>query len=996
MANFLSEHRKYLAACEIFLIAVLQNHLDKVLSDVPKIRKFSFPDNILENDVVSVACFAMAKVKPITFQWLKNDKELSEFQENMRFDTGSEISALIIDPVKLTDSGNYTCATSNADGSDRFTAMLSVKASPKWINEPNNITTIMGASIEARCTASGSPEPQMSWKKKQDAKNVPMTTHRQWSPGQNSSSLKISPVTYDHAGVYECSADNGISPSIITSFTLSVRDPPKVKQFRFDDNIKEGDVASVMCLVTSGSKPVKFQWNKNGSPVSVSNSDVRIDDGAIHSVLVFDSVKLSDDANYTCVAMNSEGQDSFTAELNVKADGNEFIDVKPPPGSEKDFNSGVFSLPSVSESDSGFYECIANNGIEPSVKSNFSIVIHDIPNIQAFSFPESVIEGNMVSVLCVAATKVKPITFQWLKNNKEISALEENIRITSANDVSVLIVDPVTLEHSGNYTCSATNSEGSDRFTAALNVKASPKWLEQPTDVITTVGAPVHVRCLASGSPEPIIQWIKKDGSKIVNSNIEASKDTKNSSILRIPHVSYEDAGVYECIADNGIPLAITSNFTLTIRDAPEIQKFSFQDDILEGKRVSVTCLVASNSKAVSFNWYKNGKEISSSETNLKITNGNEFSLLILDPVSLEDNANYTCKATNVHGSDKHTAFLNVKAPPKWLETPKDVIATIGDSVIITCDASGSPRPRIYWKKLLDKRNASIQTSLREHASNESANQLKLPSISYEDAGVYECIADNGISNKIRSNFSVIVRERPIIERFQFKDNIKEGDFVSVVCLVKSGTQPINLIWYRNGDDIKILNKGISIENSPVISALILNSVSSDNDGNYTCVAKNNFGSDHHSALLKVRASPKWIEHPENVVAVIGDSINVKCIASGSPPPNIQWRKLPESPVIKKFQFEENVKEGDFVSVVCLVKSGTQPITFMWYKNGEEFKTSNKDGSIENSPITSALVLNSVTSQSDGNYTCTAKNKFGSDSHSTTLKVKGKLHSFLK
>ncbi|GIY67333.1 titin [Caerostris darwini] len=1061
----------------MFLAAILQSLFRTVFSEVPKIRKFSFQDSIVEGDVVSVTCFAMTKIKPITFQWLKNDRELDESQDNIKFDTGSQISALIIDPVKLTDSANYTCATSNADGSDRYTASLKVKASPKWLEQPNNIVTVMGSSIEARCSASGSPEPQITWKKKQETPSAPMKFHHQWSSGRNSSSLKISSVTYDHADVYECTADNGIPPSIRANFTLNVRDPPKVKQFRFDDTIKEGDVASVMCLVTSGSKPVTFQWEKNGKPISIASNDVRIDDGAIHSVLVFDSVKLSDDGNYTCKAINAEGQDSFTAELNVKAspkwkeepkslvvqvgapvkvnciasgsprpnikwrkistaDGNEFSDVAASAGNGLDFSSGTFSLPSVSQSDSGFYECIASNGIKPSIKSNFSIVIRDIPKIQTFSFPENVIEGNMVSVTCIAATKTKPISFEWLKNSKEIIESDKNIRITSANDVSVLIVDPVTLEHSGNYTCSATNSVGKDTFTAALRVKASPKWLEQPNDIVTTVGSTVVVRCLASGSPEPTIQWTKKDGSKIADSNQGLSKDAKNSSILRIPHVSYEDAGQYECIVDNGIPPVISN--------VPEIQKFSFQDDIVEGKRVSVTCLVSSNSKAVSFSWHKNGKDISSSEPNLKIRNDNEFSVLILDPVNLHDTANYTCKATNVHGSDQHSAYLIVKAPPKWLETPKDIITTIAESIVITCDASGSPKPRIHWKKLLDKRNVSLLTTLKEQTSNESTNRLKISPVTHEDAGFYECIAENGISNKIRSNFSITVRDMPVIEKFQFKENVKEDDFVSVVCLVKSGTQPITFIWYKNGNQLKMLNKGVSLENSPVISALILNSVTSEDDGNYTCTAKNSFGSDHHSAVLKIRAPPKWIAKPTDIIVVMGEAVSTNCIASGSPIPNIRWRKIAdsnihslynlssafvnsndstlkfprvsyenagtyectadngimpsietnftitirESPVIKSFQFEENVKEGDFVSVVCLVKSGAQPIIFAWYKNGEEFKTSNKDVSIENTSVTSALILKSVSSKSDGNYTCSAKNSFGSDRHSTSLKIK--------
>lgn len=37
-------------------------------------------------------------------------------------------------------------------------------------------------------------------------------------------------------------------------------------------------------------------------------------------------------------------------------------------------------------------------------------------------------------------------------------------------------------------------------------------------------------------------------------------------TVLKIPRVSYEDAGNYECSADNGIPPIIRNNFTISIR----------------------------------------------------------------------------------------------------------------------------------------------------------------------------------------------------------------------------------------------------------------------------------------------------------------------------------------------------------------------------------------------------------------------------------------------
>lgn len=42
--------------------------------------------------------------------------------------------------------------------------------------------------------------------------------------------------------------------------------------------------------------------------------------------------------------------------------------------------------------------------------------------------------------------------------------------------------------------------------------------------------------------------------------------DTENSSTLKLSPISYDDAGFYVCVADNGIEPSIKSNFTLVIR----------------------------------------------------------------------------------------------------------------------------------------------------------------------------------------------------------------------------------------------------------------------------------------------------------------------------------------------------------------------------------------------------------------------------------------------
>lgn len=99
----------------------------------------------------------------------------------------------------------------------------------------------------------------------------------------------------------------------------------------------------------------------------------------------------------------------------------------------------------------------------------------DIPRIQKFVFQDNIVEGSVVSVMCFALTKTKPISFEWLKNGHRISGSEENIRISNSDEMSGLILEPVQLEDSGNYTCSATNINGNDKYTASMSVKGKNK-----------------------------------------------------------------------------------------------------------------------------------------------------------------------------------------------------------------------------------------------------------------------------------------------------------------------------------------------------------------------------------------------------------------------------------------------------------------------------------------------------------------------------------------
>lgn len=67
------------------------------------------------------------------------------------------------------------------------------------------------------------------------------------------------------------------------------------------------------------------------------------------------------------------------------------------------------------------------------------------------------------------------MTFRWFKNGKELSK-GMNIDIRSFPDLSTLVIDPLTEDDTGNYTCMANARGLSTSYTTALEVLSKYKY----------------------------------------------------------------------------------------------------------------------------------------------------------------------------------------------------------------------------------------------------------------------------------------------------------------------------------------------------------------------------------------------------------------------------------------------------------------------------------------------------------------------------------------
>ena len=75
---------------------------------------------------------------------------------------------------------------------------------------------------------------------------------------------------------------------------------------------------------------------------------------------------------------------------------------------------------------------------------------------------------------------------------------------------------------------------------------------------------------------------------------------------------------------------------------------------------------------------------------------------------------------------------------------------------------------------------------------------------------------------------------------------------ISIYCTIKKGTRPIKIEWMKDGVVLQS-NENVKIMSDEEDSVLSIRSTKDADAGNYTCIAKNAFGSDFYTAQVIVK-----------------------------------------------------------------------------------------------------------------------------------------------
>ncbi|XP_075215679.1 uncharacterized protein LOC142321462 isoform X2 [Lycorma delicatula] len=190
-------------------------------------------------------------------------------------------------------------------------------------------------------------------------------------------------------------------------------------------------------------------------------------------------------------------------------------------------------------------------------------------------------------------------------------------------------------------------TKSSDLLIPPTVVGAGPLFTVGP--VVVREGENIRLRCAATGTPRPTVQWQKLDSSTIPMGSwqeVSATGDT-----LNLTHVNRLHMGIYMCVADNGISPPANHTFNLEVHFAPFIRTRMQQVGAANGSTAVLQCEVEAYPEGVRYWERSDGKLIESGvknrirvESDGKYKSKMELNVTNIDP---SDYGVYYCIAKN-------------------------------------------------------------------------------------------------------------------------------------------------------------------------------------------------------------------------------------------------------------------------------------------------------------------------------------------------------------
>ncbi|XP_058871069.1 receptor-type tyrosine-protein phosphatase S isoform X6 [Acipenser ruthenus] len=236
------------------------------------------------------------------------------------------------------------------------------------------------------------------------------------------------------------------------------------------------------------------------------------------------------------------------------------------------------------------------------------------------------------------------------------------------------------------------------------------------------------------------------------------------------------------------------------------------------------------------------------------------------------------------------------QSAPRFTKVPVDQIGVSGGVASFVCQATGEPKPRVTWNKKGKKVNSQRIETIEFDEGAGAVLRIQ-PLRTPRDENIYECIGENSEGEVTVSAKLSILREDQLPSGFPNIDmgpqlKVVERTRTATMLCAASGNPDPEITWFKdflpidpnmsNGRIKQLRSGALQIENSE-----------ETDQGKYECVASNSAGVRYSSpANLYVRVRrvpPRFSILPTSHEIMPGGSVNITCVAVGSPMPYVKW-----------------------------------------------------------------------------------------------------------
>ena len=506
---------------------------------------------------------------PLTYQWQKNGANIS----------GATVANYTTPATTTSDSGStFVVVVSNSAGTATSNAAaLTVNpapVAPTITAQPANQTVIAGQTATFTAVAGGTAPLNYQWQK--NGVNI--------SGATSASYTTPATTTSDSGSTFKVVVTNSAGTATSNSATLTVNPAvvaPSITTQPVNQSVTAGQTAT-FTVVASGTAPLSYQWQKNGTNISGATSATYTtpattisDSGSTFVVIVSNSAgtATSNAATLTVTPApvaptittqptNQTVTVGQTATFTVVASGTAPLSYQWQKNSVNisGATSSSYTTPATTTSDSGStFIVVVSNSAGTATSNAATLTVNPAPVAPTITTQPAnqTVTAGQTATFTVVASGTAPLSYQWQKNS---------VNISGATSASYTTPATTTSDSGSTFIVVVSNSAGTATSNAAtLTVNpapVAPTITTQPANQTVTAGQTATFTVVAGGTAPLSYQWQKN------SANISGA----TSSTYTTPGTIASDNGsTFRVVVSNSAGSTTSNAATLTV-NAPAIQ----------------------------------------------------------------------------------------------------------------------------------------------------------------------------------------------------------------------------------------------------------------------------------------------------------------------------------------------------------------------------------------------------------------------------------------